>query len=45
MKQLKRKKKTKEMSSNEQFKINWQNKYLESIGYFVPIISLKKLFN
>lgn len=44
MSQLKRKKSNKNMSFSEKFKIKWYNEFLKRIGYFTPIISLKKLF-
>jgi len=34
----------KEMSFNEKFKIRWNEKFRKTIGYYEPIISLKKLF-
>ena len=45
MNQLKHRKANKNMTYNQKFKIKWNNTYLQSIGYFEPIISLKKLFN
>jgi len=43
-KKLKRKKVLKGMSFSQEFKVRWTNEWLKSIGYFEPIISLKKLF-
>lgn len=34
----------KEMSFNKQFTLKWKEQFRKSIGYYEPIISLKKLF-
>ena len=41
---LKRRKVNKDMSIAQKIKVKWQNEYLQRIGYFEPVISLRKLF-
>jgi len=45
MKTLKHLRIKKGMSFNQQFKTKWNEQFRKDIGYYEPIISIKKLFN